>query len=684
MLSRFSNILSSKNQGCSTRSRSANAAPRQEPHSAGTHAHKNGKAGKTHAQGHKPGLSPAHAPQLPSTRGKPKASVQNIVNKERTPVNQNYAQNITSQKDKGKRIKAHSNAPGKGTVDNSVNLQPPLPVRPSPVSDNTVLNKDDNDHSQEGEGTFDFSQSKPGDPWHKTYKHLEFLMARMGKLDRIDESTARIAVDLEGLVSKIANIERDVRSNTNDIQGIKDDLTSFKSAVGNDLTANNEKTHALGEEIAALRALVEKQGKEIASLKQSQSQVKDQGREIASLKRLNTNVQESVKQHVDDSSQKYIKEMTDLILAQREQVESFHSTKDAFQRTLTKEVDEKVGQVSRDLTFDAIRRQAFDNRQNLVITGLQENDAHPFGAVKDFINKTLGIPRVSINEVYRIGRQPDPDSQYCRPIVIKFRTLADRNQVWRNRTPITSEDSSSTIRIKADLPRALRDHLPIMYRIQKAASTMPDYKTAVVRNYQIVLHGKEYPPQRLEHLPAPLRPSSISAPRSQNALAFFSKYTVLSNHYLADFKVQRLRFHSVEQFLAFRRAKLSGQQFYIQKALRAKTPVEAKSILHALKEDHVTEWDQQVQAVGEEGVRAKFLQNPELRQSLLDTKNLRLGEASRNPRWGVGMNLDDPDILDVSKWSATGNLLGSTLMKIREEIRQDQNNSSMIQEPDQC
>lgn len=45
----------------------------------------------------------------------------------------------------------------------------------------------------------------------------------------------------------------------------------------------------------------------------------------------------------------------------------------------------------------------------------------------------------------------------------------------------------------------------------------------------------------------------------------------------------------MEQYLAYKRAKLSGQKPLIQKALSAQVPVEAKSIINALHSDY-SEW----------------------------------------------------------------------------------------------
>lgn len=71
-----------------------------------------------------------------------------------------------------------------------------------------------------------------------------------------------------------------------------------------------------------------------------------------------------------------------------------------------------------------------------------------------------------------------------------------------------------------------------------------------------------------------------------------------------------------------------------------------------------------------EGLRGKFLQNPHLCDYLTNTGNLTIGEASTNPRWGIGMDLNNAEVLDGNKWLETGNLLGRSLMKLRKELRQ--------------
>lgn len=124
----------------------------------------------------------------------------------------------------------------------------------------------------------------------------------------------------------------------------------------------------------------------------------------------------------------------------------------------------------------------------------------------------------------------------------------------------------------------------------------------------------------------------------------------------------------MEQFLAYKRAKLSGQKPLIQKALQAQDPVEAKSILNTLRADHYEEWKKEAPAIALEGLQAKFKQNPALAEYLRNTTPLTLGEASTNQVWGVGLTLVNENALDKSKWNKQGNLLGRSLMKVRDQL----------------
>lgn len=212
--------------------------------------------------------------------------------------------------------------------------------------------------------------------------------------------------------------------------------------------------------------------------------------------------------------------------------------------------------------------------------------------------------------------------------------------------------------------------MPILYKVAKAASLIEEYKSAYVKDYALVLNGKEYTAKQLETLPHPLRPSSLAIKKTDTALVFFSKFSELSNHFPSVFIYQDKTFYNMEHYLAYKRAELSHQQYYIKKALALRDPVEAKSILNALRKDNQEEWQAKRREIALQGIRAKFTQNESLSLYLRQTDGLQLGEASKNPCWGIGMTLEDKHATNIQKWNPEGNLLGNVLMQIRGELMQ--------------
>ena len=64
---------------------------------------------------------------------------------------------------------------------------------------------------------------------------------------------------------------------------------------------------------------------------------------------------------------------------------------------------------------------------------------------------------------------------------------------------------------------------------------------------------------------------------------------------------------------------------------------------------------------------AKFSQNHDLLKALIETGTKAIGEASRDPLWGIGKSLDHPNVLDKDDWQGE-NILGNVLMNVREQL----------------
>lgn len=481
--------------------------------------------------------------------------------------------------------------------------------------------------------------SSPSDPWHLAFTELRAMRTT-------------------------------TETFSHQLQSVVDRTSSLESSVG----SHSTRILSLEREVEKLKNTVQEQGKIISEVKSSQeflsqdeigplkSKIHEQGKIISDVK--------STQEGFSNKTTRIITEMNGLLEKQKGQVEDFKSTAHTIRSEAAKEAKKQVSDFSKNIGYNnSLKEQAFRNRFNLVFVGLEEQEAYsPQATISHFLKTKLQFPKIKIKEAQRLGNSPMEGSTYSRPLLVKFYRLEDRNKIWRKRNGALLKEGEQKVRIQADLPKRLREDVQLLYRVARAASKTQDYRAATVRNYALLLDDKEYQAQDLETLPLAIRPSTLAVTKSDTVLAFFSKHCKLSNHYPSSFTLEGKNFNNVEQFLAFKRAELSGDQSLVDKALNSPEPTDAKSILNLLRKDHEQQWQQQREGVALEGLRAKFNQNKRLQSFLIGTDGLTLGEASKNGVWGVGLTLEDQNILNIGKWLASGNLLGQLLMKIRQEI----------------
>ena len=79
------------------------------------------------------------------------------------------------------------------------------------------------------------------------------------------------------------------------------------------------------------------------------------------------------------------------------------------------------------------------------------------------------------------------------------------------------------------------------------------------------------------------------------------------------------------------------------------------------------EWSHVCDKIMQDGLECKFAKNTYLKEMLLNTKGMKIAEASPNDRyWGIGCNLTSEDLHDEDKWGQ--NRLGQYLMILRDKL----------------
>ena len=181
---------------------------------------------------------------------------------------------------------------------------------------------------------------------------------------------------------------------------------------------------------------------------------------------------------------------------------------------------------------------------------------------------------------------------------------------------------------------------------------------------KLIIKGKSYTSRNLHLLPPPLTGYKVSSREGDNHIGFFGELNPFSNFHTAIFTVDRITFHSSEQFIQYQKAKLFNDDNIMRKTLCSKTALECKQWSKEITNYDPDTWKEQAEKLCEPGIKAKFEQNPTILKLLVSTGEKGLVECAYDRLWGNGIPLQDENCLDNDKWSGD-NLLGTILMRVR-------------------
>lgn len=235
-----------------------------------------------------------------------------------------------------------------------------------------------------------------------------------------------------------------------------------------------------------------------------------------------------------------------------------------------------------------LKLEANSRKNNLIIEGLAESEADPvpddeaMETVKSFLLQTLKLKDLDIDSAYRLGKFRE-GSKFPRAVVVKFLWPREREAVWKARS-ILAKNREMKIFIKEDLPPKLRTQLTALQKVAQVAKRYPNtYKNVIVRDFMIQVNGFTYSADQLESLPMKLRPSEFSTPGNDDAVVFYGRNSRFSNHHNSIFEWDNKSFSSMEQYLAYRRARIAGRRDLANRAMNSDDPAESKRVLNELK-----------------------------------------------------------------------------------------------------
>ena len=132
-------------------------------------------------------------------------------------------------------------------------------------------------------------------------------------------------------------------------------------------------------------------------------------------------------------------------------------------------------------------------------------------------------------------------------------------------------------------------------------------------------------------------------------------------------KGEEIYFSSSEQLFMWFKANYFCDKETADKILVAKTPEEARKLGREVKHYNDFQWNANRYYYMHKAVGMKFIQNPELRKQLCDSKydGLQFVEAAYYDRiWGIGYDENQALHTPIESWGE--NLLGKILNEVRE------------------
>ena len=150
----------------------------------------------------------------------------------------------------------------------------------------------------------------------------------------------------------------------------------------------------------------------------------------------------------------------------------------------------------------------------------------------------------------------------------------------------------------------------------------------------------------------------------------YEEYGCFSNWYAAEFEYAGKKYANSEQFMMYQKAMVFSQYDLADQIMATNDPQECKNLGKTTFSNWDGDfWDKVSYPIVKRGVKAKFVQNPDIRRELLMTENALLAECSKNDtKWGIGIDIEDDRRFNVSEWNGK-NYLGRILMEVRDELR---------------
>ena len=305
---------------------------------------------------------------------------------------------------------------------------------------------------------------------------------------------------------------------------------------------------------------------------------------------------------------------------------------------------------------------------NIKIEGKPEEEGEN---LKDYIKgmiETMGVREVGPDDTAtRIGRKLNDRQMLAgknnrpRIIMINFANTQSRNNFYYARSRLGKSREYRGIYLNDDVSNLTARHRDEFRAVAALARAKGD---------EVRVHGDGVIINQIKYRHEDTLPDKYSIDKAKvvevnGQIYFQSEHAHLSNFYPAPIYDSGIFYQTAEHHYQAAKCRQAGEETKVRQILKAETPLEAKRIGDSIPEN--IEWRRQKEMKMEITINLKYDQNPHLAELLLDTKDLKLNEATGNTFFGIGASLHSKALRDRSYGGL--NKLGEILENKRSELR---------------
>ena len=146
------------------------------------------------------------------------------------------------------------------------------------------------------------------------------------------------------------------------------------------------------------------------------------------------------------------------------------------------------------------------------------------------------------------------------------------------------------------------------------------------------------------------------------------EHKAFSNMAEYPIQIESITYPTVEHYFQWQKAHEFDKEME-EKILKTPSAKAVKALGKKVKNFVKELWDDKRDELMARGVKAKFVQHPELQKRLMETADKKIGFANaRDTYWSIGTSVDTEKSKTPSKWKGQ-NKLGKILMMLREEFK---------------